>query len=113
MELKKIRKNYRLTRKEVEEHTGIPLRTLTNWENGVRACSGYMERFLCREYQMWKYGPVWKEETLRLVCGQYCRYPGMCDVLKLQKTYCAGCEVKQQLEKILREVPECTGERED
>lgn len=46
MTIKEARKKQGMTRKEVSEWLEIPYRTLTNWENGERACPNYIEKLV-------------------------------------------------------------------
>ena len=40
--MKELRKKYNLTRKQLSEFTGIPYRTIQNWECGQRKCPQYI-----------------------------------------------------------------------
>lgn len=42
MQFKKIRIKYNLTQKQLSEVTGIPVRTIQNWEGGQRKCPEYI-----------------------------------------------------------------------
>lgn len=42
MNIKEARIRYDLTQKQVSEITGIPVRTIQNWETGVRKCPDYV-----------------------------------------------------------------------
>ena len=46
MTLEEARKRQKMSRKEISEWLEIPYRTLTNWENGERACPHYMEKLI-------------------------------------------------------------------
>lgn len=46
MTIKEARKKQGMSRKEISEWLEIPYRTLTNWENGERACPHYMEKLV-------------------------------------------------------------------
>lgn len=43
------RKYLGITQKKVSEITGVPLRTLENWEAGVRKCPEYVRRLVVAE----------------------------------------------------------------
>ena len=60
--IKDLRESIGLTRKEFSEHTGIPLRTLEDWEAGRRTPSEYIPKLIA--YQL-KY-----EELLRKVVAE-------------------------------------------
>lgn len=45
-DVKRIREGYNLTRQELSALTGIPVRTLQNWELGVRECPIYLPPLL-------------------------------------------------------------------
>ena len=55
--IKELRESTRMSRKEFSEHTGIPVRTLEDWEAGRRTPPEYIPRLIA--YQL-KY-----EELLR------------------------------------------------
>ena len=61
--VKELRENTGMTRKEFSEHTGIPVRTLEDWEAGRRTPPEYIPRLIA--YQL-KYEEMvkWKEENL-------------------------------------------------
>ena len=40
--MKELRKKYGLTQKGLSEITGIPYRTIQNWEGGQRKCTPYV-----------------------------------------------------------------------
>ena len=40
--MKELRKKYGLTQKGLSEITGIPYRTIQNWEGGQRKCPPYI-----------------------------------------------------------------------
>lgn len=40
--MKELRKKYNLTQKKLSEITGIPYRTIQNWEGGQRKCPPYI-----------------------------------------------------------------------
>ena len=40
--IKQLRLNYNLTQKKMSELTGIPMRTMQNWEGGQTKCPEYM-----------------------------------------------------------------------
>lgn len=40
--MKELRKKYGLTQKRLSEITGIPYRTIQNWEGGQRKCPPYI-----------------------------------------------------------------------
>jgi len=46
MTIEEARKKQKMSRKEISEWLEIPYRTLTNWENGERACPPYMEKLI-------------------------------------------------------------------
>lgn len=43
MTIKEAREEAGLTQKQVQELVGIPIRSLQNWESGVRVCPQYVE----------------------------------------------------------------------
>lgn len=44
--IKETRKKYKLTQKQLSEMTGIPMRTVQNWETGKRSCPEYTEKLI-------------------------------------------------------------------
>ena len=40
--MKELRKKYNLTQKQLSEITGIPIRTIQNWEGVQRKCQPYV-----------------------------------------------------------------------
>ena len=44
--IKEARINFSLTQQQLSELTGIPLRTLQNWEGGQRKCPEYVIKLL-------------------------------------------------------------------
>ena len=44
--IKNIRIKYNLTQHQLSDLTGIPHRTIQNWEGGQRKCPEYVERLL-------------------------------------------------------------------
>lgn len=64
--IRELRESVRMSRKEFSEHTGIPIRTLEDWEAGRRTPPEYIPRLIA--YQL-KY-----EELLRKVSIQIREY---------------------------------------
>lgn len=55
-EIKKMRKNASMTQKMFSEFFGIPVRTLQDWEAGVRTPPGYLVRLLPYKLKLeWDY----------------------------------------------------------
>ena len=46
MTIKEARNEVGFTQKQVQELMGIPIRTLQNWEAGIRKCPDYIERLI-------------------------------------------------------------------
>jgi transcriptional regulator with XRE-family HTH domain len=46
MNIKESRINHGLTQKQLSEITGIPERTIQNWEGGQRKCPDYVEKMV-------------------------------------------------------------------
>lgn len=46
MTIREAREEAGFTQKQVQELIGVPIRTLQNWENGVRVCPPYVENLL-------------------------------------------------------------------
>lgn len=44
--IKELRLKYKLTQHKLADITGIPFRTIQNWEGGQRKCPAYVERLL-------------------------------------------------------------------
>lgn len=59
MTIREAREEAGLTQKEVHDLVGVPIRSLQNWENGVRVCPQYVENLLVEKLLSLKKG---KEE---------------------------------------------------
>lgn len=46
MNIKEARIRYGLTQKQLSEITGVPERTIQNWEGGQRKCPDYVEKMV-------------------------------------------------------------------
>ena len=57
--IKQLRESVGMTRKEFSQHTGIPVRTLEDWEASRRTPSEYIPRLIA--YQL-KYEELLKEK---------------------------------------------------
>lgn len=68
--IKEVRKKYGLTQHQLADLTGIPFRTIQNWEGGQRKCPEYVERlvldFLDRKFNQPDYKTIF-EETLSML----------------------------------------------
>lgn len=60
-EIKKLRESINMTRKEFSEHTGIPVRTLEDWEASRRTPPEYIPRLIA--YQL-KFEELMKEKEM-------------------------------------------------
>lgn len=54
MTIKEAREFSGLTQVEVEEEFGIPVRSLQNWESGIRQAPDYVEAYLVEKLTQWK-----------------------------------------------------------
>lgn len=54
MTIKEAREEAGLTQKQVHELIGVPVRSLQNWEAGVRICPEYVEKLLIKEILSYK-----------------------------------------------------------
>ena len=52
MTIKEIREKYNLTQKKLSELTGIPKRSIENWENGSRAVKDYLPDLIEAKLQL-------------------------------------------------------------
>ena len=59
VEIRKIRESVKMSRKAFSEHTGIPVRTLEDWEAGRRKPPEYIPRLI--SYQL-KYEELAKDK---------------------------------------------------
>lgn len=57
--IRELRESINMSRKEFSKHTGIPVRTLEDWEAARRTPSEYIPRLI--EYQL-KYEELMKEK---------------------------------------------------
>ena len=62
IKIKELRESTGMTRKEFSEHTGIPVRTLEDWEAARRTPPEYIPRLIA--YQL-KYEELVKEKDKR------------------------------------------------
>lgn len=46
MNIKEVRIKYGLTQTQVSNITGVPFRSIQNWEAGVRRCPAYVEKMV-------------------------------------------------------------------
>lgn len=46
MNIKEVRTKYGLTQTQVSNITGVPFRSIQNWEAGVRRCPAYVEKMV-------------------------------------------------------------------
>ena len=60
--IKELRKSTGMTRKEFSEHTGIPVRTLEDWEAARRTPPEYIPRLI--DYQL-KYEKLMQEKEVK------------------------------------------------
>ena len=60
--IKELRKRTGMTRKEFSEHTGIPVRTLEDWEAARRTLPEYIPRLI--DYQL-KYEKLMQEKEVK------------------------------------------------
>lgn len=60
--IKELRKSTGMTRKEFSEHTGIPIRTLEDWEAARRTPPEYIPRLI--DYQL-KYEKLMQEKEVK------------------------------------------------
>ena len=60
--IRELRESIGLTRKEFSEHTGIPVRTLEDWEAGRRTPPEYIPRLI--SYQL-KYEELLRKVSIR------------------------------------------------
>ena len=59
MEFKKIRTAAGMTQKQLSEVTGIPVRTIQNWEGGQRKCPEYIVELV--KFRLENYDPETNE----------------------------------------------------
>ena len=60
--IKELRKSAGMTRKEISGHTGIPVRTLEDWEAARRTPPEYIPRLI--DYQL-KYEKLMQEKEVK------------------------------------------------
>ena len=65
--IKELRESVHMTRKEFSEHTGIPVRTLEDWEASRRTPPEYIPRLI--EYQL-KYEKLVRKNSQKDAAGQ-------------------------------------------
>ena len=57
--MKELRIKYNLTQKKMSEITGIPIRTIQNWEGGQRKCPEYIVELV--KFKLENYDPETNE----------------------------------------------------
>lgn len=66
MTIREAREEAGFTQKQVQELIGVPIRTLQNWENGVRVCPPYVEKLIVDKINNLKkvkrYLIVWEDQ---------------------------------------------------
>lgn len=59
MNIKETRIKHGLTQQQLSNMTGIPARSIQNWETGQRKCPEYVERMVVEALE-WRFGPNYK-----------------------------------------------------
>lgn len=59
MNIKEARIKYSLTQQQLSNITGIPKRSIENWETGLRKCPDYVERMVVEALE-WRFSPDYK-----------------------------------------------------
>ena len=59
MNIKEARIKFGLTQQQLSNMTGIPKRSIENWETGSRKCPEYVERMVVEALE-WKFSPDYK-----------------------------------------------------
>lgn len=59
MNIKEARMHYGLTQQQLSNITGIPKRSIENWETGSRKCPDYVERLVLESLE-YKFGTDYK-----------------------------------------------------
>lgn len=60
MNIKEARIKYGLSQQKLADMTGIPKRSIENWETGKRKCPDYVERMVVNALE-WRFGPDFKK----------------------------------------------------
>ena len=91
--IKSERIRHGLTQQKVAEITGVPLRTIQNWEGGQRKCPEYVERMVLDKLNRMFDEPDYKsilEETL--------------DMLKSDLQHLKNADTKRYVENVISDV---------
>ena len=64
-DLKELRYKYNLTQSQLSALTGIPFRTIQNWECGQRKCPEYLLNLICFFIEVTNYMPKLKNSVER------------------------------------------------
>lgn len=63
MTIREARAFANMTQKQVEDEFGVPIRTLQNWESGIRDCPEYVHKWLVQELmQTVRHAQIRKED---------------------------------------------------
>ena len=85
MNIREARMKYGITQQQLSNITGIPKRSIENWETGSRKCPEYVERLVLESLE-WKFGTDYKavleeiaemiESDVKHMTGDAKRYAG-------------------------------------
>lgn len=74
--IKEARLQANMTQKDVQDVLGVPIRTLQNWESGVRLCPEYVEEWLIEKMQEKSKTAEIRKEVFDSEEGFVCRLNG-------------------------------------
>ena len=87
--IKAERIKHGLTQEQLSNMTGVPVRTIQNWESGIRKCPGYVEEMILDKLNQPDYKTILEE---------------ILDMLKSDLKYLKNSDTKQYVKNIINEI---------
>ena len=87
--IKNERIKYGLTQEQLSKMTDIPVRTIQNWESGIRKCPGYVEKMILDKLNQPDYKTILEE---------------ILDMLKSDLKHLKNHDTKQYVENVIGEI---------
>jgi transcriptional regulator with XRE-family HTH domain len=78
-----------LTQEQLSNMTGVPVRTIQNWESGIRKCPGYVEKMILDKLNQPDYKTILEE---------------ILDMLKSDLKHLKNVDTKQYVENVICDI---------
>ena len=78
-----------LTQEQLSNMTGVPVRTIQNWESGIRKCPGYVEKMILDKLNQPDYKTILEE---------------ILDMLKGDLKHLKNADTKQYVENVICDI---------